>query len=204
MTKEIYFIRHGQTDYNLNKIVQGSGIDSELNETGRRQAKWFFDFYKDEGFDQIIISTLQRTQQTVQHFIDKGVPFEKTALINEINWGIHEGKKGDAQMRQNYLDLIEHWSNDRLHEGIEEGETGQQLIDRCTEFLEMIKGRRESKILVCTHGRTMRCLMMLVKGEHPRAMETIDHANTGLYKVRWDSQTFEILKENDTSHYLKS
>ncbi|MFT5802452.1 MAG: broad specificity phosphatase PhoE, partial [Nonlabens sp.] len=36
MQQEWYFIRHGQTDYNLRGIVQGSGIDSELNENGIR------------------------------------------------------------------------------------------------------------------------------------------------------------------------
>ncbi len=42
--------------------------------------------------------------------------------------------------------------------------------------------------------------MMLVKGEHPRAMESFEHANTGLYLTHWNLENFEILKENDTSH----
>ncbi len=201
MTKEIYFIRHGQTDYNLNKIVQGSGVDSELNEKGRQQAQQFFDHYKNVGFDQVITSSLQRTHQTVQGFINLGLPYEKTNLIDEINWGIHEGEKGDWQMRQNYLNLINHWSNNRLEHGIEGGETGQQLIDRCSQFLELIKQRKQSKILVCTHGRTLRCLMMLANEEEPKYMETIEHANTGLFLTKWDGKTFNVLKENDTSHF---
>ncbi|EJF08716.1 histidine phosphatase family protein, partial [Pontibacter sp. BAB1700] len=34
--KKIYLIRHGQTDFNLQGIVQGSGVDASLNELGRR------------------------------------------------------------------------------------------------------------------------------------------------------------------------
>jgi len=204
MTKEIFFIRHGQTDYNLNKIVQGSGVNSDLNQTGRSQAKKFFDYYKNEGFDQAIVSELQRTQQTIQHFIDDGLPFEKTNLIDEINWGIHEGKQGNWEMRQNYINLINHWSNNRMEHGIEGGETGQQLIDRCSNFLELIKEKEASKILVCTHGRTLRCLMMLVKNLHPRSMETFEHANTGLYLTHWDTNQFQVLKMNDTSHFIGS
>jgi broad specificity phosphatase PhoE len=37
--KEIYFIRHGQTDENSLGIRQGAEIDSELNELGREQIK---------------------------------------------------------------------------------------------------------------------------------------------------------------------
>ena len=37
--KEIYFIRHGQTNENSLGIRQGSEIDSELNELGREQIK---------------------------------------------------------------------------------------------------------------------------------------------------------------------
>ncbi|HYG15236.1 MAG TPA: histidine phosphatase family protein, partial [Bacteroidia bacterium] len=40
--KTIYLVRHGETEFNRMGIVQGSGVDSELNETGRKQADLFF------------------------------------------------------------------------------------------------------------------------------------------------------------------
>ncbi|NDE62419.1 MAG: histidine phosphatase family protein, partial [Cyclobacteriaceae bacterium] len=40
--KKIYLVRHGQTDYNLQGVVQGSGIDAPINATGRAQAEAFF------------------------------------------------------------------------------------------------------------------------------------------------------------------
>ena len=39
--KDIYLIRHGETDYNRMGVVQGSGIDADLNELGNRQAQAF-------------------------------------------------------------------------------------------------------------------------------------------------------------------
>jgi bisphosphoglycerate-dependent phosphoglycerate mutase len=39
--KDIYLIRHGETDYNRLGVVQGSGIDADLNDLGRRQAQAF-------------------------------------------------------------------------------------------------------------------------------------------------------------------
>ena len=44
--KEIYLIRHAQTDYNKKGIIQGSEVDSEIDEEGIRQSKLFYDYYK--------------------------------------------------------------------------------------------------------------------------------------------------------------
>ena len=45
--KEIYVIRHGQTEHNKKGIVQGKGVNLPLNETGQAQARKFFDAYKE-------------------------------------------------------------------------------------------------------------------------------------------------------------
>ena len=39
MRKDFYIFRHGETDYNKEKRWQGSGIDAELNENGKKQAE---------------------------------------------------------------------------------------------------------------------------------------------------------------------
>ncbi|MFM8834340.1 MAG: histidine phosphatase family protein, partial [Cytophagales bacterium] len=75
-TKKIYIIRHGQTDFNLRGIVQGSGVDSSLNDTGRAQANAFFQAYQHVDFDKIYTSKLVRTRESVQQFIGKGIPYE--------------------------------------------------------------------------------------------------------------------------------
>ena len=59
--KTIYIIRHGETDYNRQGIIQGSGVDSDLNETGRIQAEKFFKAYHHIPFDKVYTSELKRT-----------------------------------------------------------------------------------------------------------------------------------------------
>jgi broad specificity phosphatase PhoE len=84
--KTIYLIRHGETDYNRRGVVQGSGVDSDLNEMGRAQAMAFFQAYQHVPFQKIYISGLKRTYQTVESFIELGMPYEKLTGLNEISW----------------------------------------------------------------------------------------------------------------------
>lgn len=201
MSKTIFFIRHGQTEYNKLGIVQGSGVDSELNEVGRAQAQAFYNQYHDFGFDLIVASGLQRTHQTIAPFVDnKNIPLEKTPLINEINWGIHEGKKYEPSMKGAYKEMIEQWNIGNFDASLVDGESAKSLASRLEVFLDRLVVRSEKNILVCTHGRTLRCMMCLVNNQHLREMENYSHHNTGLYKTIWQNNTFKVLLENDISH----
>jgi len=199
--KTIYFIRHGQTDYNKNGIIQGGGIDSSLNDYGRAQAQAFFDYYQNVDFDLLISSALKRTQETISPFIKTGLPWEKHANINEMNWGIHEGKKYHQSMRASYVEMISQWDKGNYDARLEEGESAQELADRVTFFLRELKLKDAKTVLVCTHGRTMRCLISLLKGQHLREMEKVDHKNTCLYKAHLRNGNFELELENDHSHF---
>ena len=201
MAKSFFFIRHGQTDYNKNHIVQGSGVDSILNELGRIQARQFYDHYKDEGFELVISSQLKRSIETIQSFVEElGVPHEVHADINEISWGVHEGKIGTLKMKQTYDDMTAQWQSGNFDAHLEGAESARQLSVRCTRFIEYIKTLKQEKVLICSHGRTLRCLMCLMKGEHLREMENYGHHNVGLFQAEYDDGQFRFLLENDVSH----
>ena len=87
-SKTIYLIRHGETDHNRNGIVQGSGVDTILNDWGKAQAEAFYDAYQHVPFDKIYTSKLQRTVQSVQEFIDSGVPWESHAGLERNQLGL--------------------------------------------------------------------------------------------------------------------
>lgn len=75
--KTIYLIRHGETEYNKRGIIQGSGINSDLNDKGKHQAQLFYMAYKHISFDKIYISELNRTYQSVAPFIEDKFVYEK-------------------------------------------------------------------------------------------------------------------------------
>lgn len=199
--KTYYFIRHGETEYNKKGIIQGSGVDSSLNDTGIKQAEAFYLYYQHVGFDHIICSQLQRSYQTILPFVaQRQLAHERTALINEISWGIHEGQSGSLELRERYQRMVEAWSNDDLDHSLPQAESARQLAQRSAQFLTYLVTLPYKQVLICTHGRTLRCLLCLMKGQHLREMESYDHSNTGLFVAKWSKGDFILELENDLKH----
>lgn len=203
MKKTIYIIRHGQTDYNKQGIVQGSGVDSSLNEIGQAQGQAFFDYYKEVPFEVVITSTLKRTQETVQPFIDLGLKWEKFSEINEICWGDHEGKKATLDSRQDYLNVVNDWNNGKFDSKLNNAESAADMGKRLNKFVQHLKQRSEKNILVCSHGRAMRALMCLLTENDLTQMEHFKHSNTGLYQFNFEDGKFNVIKRNDKTHREK-
>lgn len=198
--KKIYVVRHAQTEFNKMGIVQGSGVDAPLNDWGRQQARAFYDYYKEIEFDLVLSSKLIRTHQTMEGFIESGIPWEQHATINEMGWGVHEGKKSTPEAHQEYRNMIAQWTRGNYDAKLEGGESAAELSARMSEFIEHIKGRSEQKILVCSHGRAMRCMMALLKNDPLYRMEEYKHSNTGLFIVDYWDGSFQFQLENDCTH----
>lgn len=200
MIKNIFIIRHGETENNRLAIVQGSGIDGTLNETGLQQAHAFYLKYQDHPFELVVTSKLQRTHQTVKAFIDKGIPWVQLPEINEMNWGIHEGKSYATWMEQPYKEAITDWQKGIYETRLENGESAAELAERMAIFMQWLNNRPESNILVCSHGRAMRCMMTYFFGLPVSEMEKFSHKNTGLYQFLQDKNGFNPILINDLSH----
>lgn len=201
MEKSLYIIRHGQTDLNLRGIVQGRGVDSPLNEMGRKQAEAFYECYRGVKFDKIYTSTLRRTHQTVDPFLREGIPFEQLSGLDEIGWGIYEGKEQTPEIMKGFLDLTTHWRNGELDTAVEGGETPNQLVVRQREALQHILAvPDEQNVLVCMHGRAMRVFLCMLIKRDVSLMDDFPHTNTALYKVIYDGYGFAIEDAYNIQH----
>ena len=167
--KTIYIIRHGETDFNKLNIVQGSGVDTDLNELGENQANKFFDRYKEVPFDRIFISALRRTKQSVKRFIEAGIPYESLKELNEISWGVFEGKLQTPEQRAIYWETVNKWNGGDEHAKIEEGESPNELQRRQKIALKRIlENTADKQILICMHGRALKSFMCLLDRKSTR------------------------------------
>ena len=199
-TKKIYIIRHGQTDYNKQNIVQGRGINSSLNELGRSQAKAFHNHYKNEGFDIIYISTLKRTSESVAPFLEEGVPHMKLTGLDEISWGVYEGKEANYEEKVFFKDLTSKWASGETSLALEEGESPEDVAFRQQSVIEKIRNAEEETILVCMHGRALRVFLTQLLELPIARMDQFEHTNLGLYVVEYANNKFSLLEKNKIGH----
>jgi phosphoserine phosphatase len=201
MVKEIYIIRHGETELNRQGIVQGRGINSDLNDLGRAQAEAFYQKYKDIPFDKIYTSDLKRTWQTVQKFIDAKLPWEKLSGLDELAWGVWEGKPNTEDAREAFREMLQSWENGDYTAHFEGGESVQDVYERLKQPMEVLMTRPEEKtVLLCMHGRAMRVFLCLLLGKSLSEMTEFPHQNTVLYKMGFEEGKFTVLEFNSAVH----
>lgn len=201
MNKTIYIIRHGQTDLNFRGVVQGKGMNTNLNDLGQSQAEAFYQYYKNVPFDHIYTSTLKRTHQTVHNFIEKNIPWTQLSGLDEIGWGIYEGVESSDEVKLAFSNMLGSWVSGQLTEKFENGESPEDVKVRQLEaFEQILENELASNILVCMHGRAMRILLCVLLDKPLSDMEKFPHSNTTLYKLEYDGTKFSIIDFNNTDH----
>ncbi|ATG54482.1 histidine phosphatase family protein [Brachybacterium ginsengisoli] len=142
-------VRHGQTDYNLQDLFQGSS-DIPLNDTGIAQAHAAFDALPAVDWDVVLSSPLQRAEQTARIIgEDHAIPFGGTEpRLVEIDWGEAEGRPV-REMEEKYPE--------RAFPGREDH---QAVADRGYDALEALEERYPGKkVLLVAHGTLIRFLL---------------------------------------------
>jgi broad specificity phosphatase PhoE len=200
-SKKVYLVRHGQTDFNLKNIVQGSGVDTDLNDLGRRQANAFFEAYQHVPFDKVYTSALKRSQQSVQQFLDRGIPHNALVGLNEISWGTKEGHRVTAEEDEYYYYMLKQWQEGNTSVRIEGGESPEDVVNRMKPAMNYImKQEHEKTILICMHGRAIRILMCYLLNYPLRCMDMFEHQNLCLYILNYSGSMFSVERYNDTDH----
>jgi probable phosphoglycerate mutase len=89
--RQFYYVRHGQTDWNLNRMLQGN-TDIPLNDTGLAQAQIAREKLAGQPVATIVSSPLQRARKTADIInTDLSCPIIELEGLRECSFGIHEG-----------------------------------------------------------------------------------------------------------------
>ena len=144
---KIYYVRHGQTDWNLSRKMQGGGTEKELNETGINQANETRKELENVKYDIIICSPMYRAKQTAEIINkDKNVKTIIDERIRERKLGKLEGHEITDEIEKQIWDY-------NLNYQIPEGENLHDFEKRILDFLEDIKEKYSDKtVLIVAHG----------------------------------------------------
>ena len=194
---KLYIIRHAETEYNRKGIIQGSEVDSDINDVGESQANSFYEYYKDINFDKIYVSDLKRTFQTIRRFTENGSSYEKLKEFNEISWGVNQGKSDDLE---DYAKLIDTWLAGNLDNKFEDGESPNEMSVRLVKGFNKVLDDDHDTVLLCIHGRALRILLSKIIDNDLTKMDKYVHSNTGLYILEYKNGKYEILGSNLRNH----
>lgn len=156
MIKNIYLVRHGETDYNNQGIMQGCGIDSSLNSKGRQQAEVLSKALQEMEFrcDYIFSSPLKRALETaniVTSYLKQEIQTDD--LLKEIYCGSIEGKRL-ADVEPNLLFKLR---NDP-YTAYPGGESASDVIKRGNLFLKKLNQLDGESAIIFSHGNFTRCM----------------------------------------------
>ncbi len=142
----IYIVRHGQTDWNVQKKIMGR-CDEPLNEKGKQQAEETKDSLKEINLDLIICSPLKRAKQTAEIINrDKNISIMYDDRIIERDFGEFEGKETKD------FDFHGYW-NYYKNDIYEQAENIQEFFKRIYAFLDEITNKYNDKnVLIVAHG----------------------------------------------------
>lgn len=183
-------VRHGQTDFNLRNLFQGSS-DIPLNETGIAQAHAAFDELPDVDWDVVVSSPLQRAEQTARIIgEDHAIPFGGTdPRLQEIDWGEAEGRPVQ-EMQRLYPG--------RSFPGIEDA---QAVADRGYDALEDLERRYPGqKVLVVAHGTLIR---FLLSGIMEKALPSIPNATLSVLELEGTTWSVSMVAGAPVAHSVE-
>lgn len=154
----LYIVRHGETEWNVKKIIQGHA-DIPLNKKGEAQAKELAKKLRHINFDAIFSSDLIRAKKTAEIIsLEKKLVIHTTKELRERYFGKYQGKS--FAVNNEMVNLI---NNLKMFPGpgSKEVESDENIILRTTTFLrEIAVAYAKKTILVVSHGGPMRTLLI--------------------------------------------
>lgn len=179
----IAFIRHGTTDWNLERRAQGK-TDIPLNEDGMLQVKALARRFDGEQWDAIYSSDLQRARKTAEAVGEVlNLPVNEDPRIQEVGFGLIEGTIESERVAQ--------WGSDWKSLNLE-GESDESIAERVESFLDdLIETYPDGNVIVVSHGALLNDLFkILLKGEYERNRLHNTSVTIFEHKKEWELQLF--------------
>lgn len=210
-TKEItlYFIRHGETEANVNNVLAGSKTDTKLTENGIKGAKVAGDALKNVPFSLVYTSELTRTKDTAKYILGENknkVPNESVSqALNDIYVGELEGLSKE-EVLQKYPDYNEDTYYGKISDSKFVSPVGAtskyKIVQNYKSALYSIiaKAPNDSNVLVVGHG----ALAWMFNSMFPNEVsDTSLLDNTSITVLKYNKGKYEIEAYNADASQFK-
>jgi probable phosphoglycerate mutase len=206
MTTQVLFIRHGETDWNRIKRIQGH-IDIPLAATGFVQAKQLANRLQKEGMqlDAVYCSDLLRAQQTARPFAEAlKIPVQLDKGLRERWYGAFEGHDSD-EIRAKFPVEFEAWQSRDRHFQPPGGESQQAFYDRVVSTVQGIVSANPGRRIACVaHGGVLDCVYRWAKQLPLNGPRDWVLLNASINVVEFENDTANVISWGDVAHLTET
>lgn len=197
-TVEIYLVRHGETDSNVQGLLSGHSYES-LNALGRQQAQAVAARLSEAGLNAIYSSDLPRARQTAQAVAEKtGLSVRQDARLREIHFGEWETRAAKEIMEEDE-ERLSAFFGDPYNIRAPGGESFRDQRLRAEAALNDIGSAHPGKrVAIVAHGGILLTLSHGIYGNETFVGREFDNGSITL--IRGTPGAWEIVKLNDTEH----
>ena len=202
MTKVI-LIRHGETDWNLSRRIQGGNSDTLLNQRGRRQAEGLALRLKPEKIQAIYSSPLQRARDTAQAIARyHQLPVEIEPSLKEIEVGELEGVS-IAEVGKHLSELlVKHKPGEELPR-LPGGESVTEVQQRVWSTIQRLVDKHcEGVLVVVAHYFTVLTAVCAALNLPLTEIDRLRISSSSISIIDFSSQPPRLMLFNDTCHLV--
>jgi probable phosphoglycerate mutase len=210
---DLILLRHGETDWNRQRRIQGQ-LDTPLNDEGIRQAaaaaarlateaaRWGLAARPGGPPARLVSSDLLRCRQTAAPIAAAlGLDCGLEARLRERAYGVFEGRTY-PEIRGEDASRFDRWQARDPDFQVEGAESLRGFAQRVESVLaDLAEAHRGRTLVLVTHGGVLDVTYRMARGLPLEAQRDFDVPNAGLNRLRFSAGRFEILHWGDVTHW---
>jgi probable phosphoglycerate mutase len=186
----LYFVRHGESEANVQHVISNRASTFALTERGREQAQNLAGQLSYIPFTAIFSSPILRARETAE-ILSRSfhLPYQLTEALREYDCGILE-EQSDEESWRSHRRFYEDWTVRHNYSNKPEGgECFTEIQDRFVPFIESFKREGDDHILLIGHGGLFHLMLPLVLSNIDDdfvSLHGLDHTEYVIAELRSD------------------
>ncbi|CAJ1186094.1 histidine phosphatase family protein [Companilactobacillus nantensis] len=207
---ELYFVRHGKTEWNLEGKYQGGHGDSPLLPESLHDISLLAKRLQATEIDHMYASPLPRAKTTAETLIKdlkRQIPLTIVRDLREFDLGIMEGRKF-SELEQEIPEVIYAFRNQPADYDYDliRGESFERVAERTTKAVKKIvaENHEQGNVVIVSHGAALVTMIQSLLGTRVADIRKNGGlSNTSLTHLRYEDGEFRLIKWNETGYLNK-